>query len=88
MKRFMCTHTFTPGSFSNEDVDKLAQAGQEATSVRGYRSFVNLSKGEALCIVEANDSNTVASWFKEVGMPYNSITQVELEGDRGTVKKV
>ena len=88
MKKFMCTHSFPPGAFSPDQVDKLSQAAQEATSVRGYRSFLNLSEGKALCVMEANDSDSVATWFNDMGMPYDNITEVELEGDRGSVQNV
>ncbi len=54
----------------------------------GYRSFVNLSEGKAFCILETSDKNTVANWFQKMGMPYDNITQVELEGERGTIEEV
>jgi hypothetical protein len=28
----------------------------------------------------------VAAWFTKIGMPFDSITKVELEGDRGNVQ--
>jgi hypothetical protein len=34
----------------------------------------------------ANDKDAVSSWLKQRGMPFNSVTKVELEGNRGNVQ--
>jgi hypothetical protein len=52
----------------------------------GYRSFVNLSEGKICCILEADDREAVATWFKKMGVPYDDIVPVELEGERGTIE--
>jgi uncharacterized protein DUF4242 len=54
--------------------------------VKGYRSFANLAEGKAVCVMEAASKDQVAAWFIKMGMPYDSITKVELEGERGTVQ--
>jgi hypothetical protein len=87
MPKFMATHTLPPGGMTEQQVKEFAQAAQQDATVRGYRSFVNLSEGKALCVLEAPDKQAVASWFQKMGMPFDSIHQVELEGDRGTVQK-
>jgi hypothetical protein len=71
-----------------EQVCQLAEAAQNDTEVRGYRSFINLSEGRAFCILEANNRESVASWFRKMELPYDDITPVELEGDRGVVEEV
>ena len=88
MLKLMTVHTLPPGGFTREQLDQLAQAAQQDPTVQGYRSFVNLSEGRALCIFEAPSPEAVAAWFQKVGMPYDSITRVELEGDRGVIEVV
>jgi hypothetical protein len=86
MAKFMCTHTIPPGAFSTDQIRQFAQAAQQDPTVKGYRSFANLGEGKAICVMEASNKEAVAAWFKKMGMPFDSITKVELEGDRGTVQ--
>jgi len=85
MAKFMCTHTLPAGKFSTEQIRQFAQAAQQDPAVKGYRSFANLAEGKAVCVMEAASKDQVAAWFTKMGMPYDSITRVELEGERGTV---
>ena len=82
----MCTHTLGPGKLTNAQLQQFAQAAQQDQTVKGYRSFVNLAEGKAICVMEAPKKEDVAGWFKKMQMPYDSITQVELEGDRGAIR--
>src|SRR5438034_4312589 len=41
---------------------------------------------KAVCVKEAPTKEAVASWFTKMGMPFDSITKVELEGERGTIQ--
>jgi len=86
MAKFMCTHTLPAGKFSADQIRQFAQAAQQDPTVKGYRSFANLAEGKAVCVMEAPTKEAVASWFTKMGMPFDSITKVELEGDRGTVQ--
>ncbi len=88
MPKFMSTHTMPPGGFTREQLNKFAQAAQQDPLVQGYRSFVNLSEGKATCIMETSNKEALAAWFQKMGMPYDSITRVELEGDRGVIEEV
>ena len=85
MAKFMCTHTIPPGKFSADQLRQFAQAAQQDPTVKGYRSFANLAEGKAVCIMEAPGKDAVAAWFAKMGMPFDSITKVELEGDRGNI---
>jgi hypothetical protein len=87
MPIFMGIHTLPPGGITREQVNQLAQAGQQDPVVRGYRSFINLSEGKAVCIMEAPNQEAVAAWFQKMGLPTDSITQLELEGERGVLKE-
>ena len=86
MAKFMCTHTLPPGKITTEQLKQFADAAQHDPTVKGYRSFANLGEGKAVCIMEASNKEAIANWFKKMQMPFDSITQVELEGDRGSVR--
>jgi hypothetical protein len=86
MAKFMCTHTIPPGKFSADQLRQFAQAAQQDATVKGYRSFANLAEGKAVCVMEAPSGDAVAAWFTKMGMPFDSITKVELEGDRGNIQ--
>src|SRR5207244_38399 len=86
MAKFMCTHTIGPGKFSADQLRQFAQAAQQDPTVKGYRSFANLAEGKAVCIMEAPGKDAVAAWFTKMGMPFDTITKVELEGDRGSIQ--
>jgi hypothetical protein len=86
MAKFMSSHTMPPGALKREQIDQLAQAAQQDPIVKPYRSFLNLSEGKIICVMEAPTSDALSTWFKKMNMPCDSITPVELEGDRGVVK--
>ena len=87
MPKFMGIHTLPPGGITAEQVRQLAQASQQDPVVKGYRSFCSLAEGKAVCILEAPDKQSVAAWFQKMGMPTDSITALELEGERGGVQQ-
>jgi len=86
MHKFMALHTLPAGAFTHEQVCQIAEAGQHEQSVRGYRSFLNLTEGKVCCILEANDRESVVAWFQKMRIPYDSIVAVEFEGDRGVIE--
>ncbi|NUQ63171.1 MAG: DUF4242 domain-containing protein [Pirellulales bacterium] len=86
MQRFLCLHTLPAGSMTKDQVYQIADAVQHDARVHGYRSFLNLSEGKGCCILEANDRETIASWFQMMGIPYDCIVPVELEGERGVIE--
>jgi hypothetical protein len=86
MPKFMSSHRMPAGALKREQVDQLAQAAQNDATVRPYRSFLNLEEGKIVCVMEAPNKESLAGWFKKMNMPCDDITQVELEGERGTVK--
>lgn len=88
MRKFMCTHTFSGPGFTREQIYQVAQMAQHDPDVRGYRSFFNLSEGKALCVLEARDLESVTAWFQKMGIPYDSVSPVELEGERGMIEEV
>ena len=88
MAKFMGIHSFPPNAFSVDQVCQLAKAAQNDSAVRGYRSFLSLGEGKAVCIMEAPDRQAVVDWFRKMNMPTDSITQLDIEGDRGSVQQL
>ena len=88
MPKFMGIHTFPPNAFNMDQVCQLAKAAQSDAKVRGYRSFLSLAEGKAVCILEGPDRSAVADWFRKMNMPTDSITELDVEGDRGTVQQL
>jgi len=88
MSKFMSTHTVPAGKFSPDQIRQFADAAQNDPTVQGYRSFANLAEGKVLCVMEAPGKEAVAAWFTKMGMPFDGITKVELEGDRGIIQPV
>jgi hypothetical protein len=85
MPKFMSSHSVPAGAIRREQVNQMAQAAQSDAAIKPYRSFMNLSAGKLFCVMEAPNEQTLSSWFEKMKMPYDSITPVELEGERGVV---
>lgn len=88
MNHYMCTHTFAPNAMTRQQVQQFSQATQQSSEVHGIQSFVNLSEGKAVCVIEAKDKNTLANFFKKMGMPVDWICQCEIEGEQGVMHDV
>ena len=86
MPKFMSSHSMPAGAMKREQVDQMAKAAQSDATVKPYRSFLNLAEGKVFCVMEAPTKEALAAWFKKMSMPCDYITQVELEGEKGTVK--
>ena len=86
MPKFMSSHTLPAGALQREQVNQMAQAARNDPKVRPYRSFLSLSEGKVVCVMEAPDKQTLADWFKTMKMPCDHITPVELEGECGAHK--
>ena len=86
MQRYLCIHTFGPGSMTRQQVEQFSQIAQQAQEVRGVHSYVNLSEGKAACIFEAQSKATLDQFFKKNRMPVDSITAIEIEGDQGIMQ--
>jgi hypothetical protein len=87
MPKFMSGHTMPAGTLKREQVNQLAQAAQNDPVVQPYRSFLNLSDGKVVCIMEAPSKDDLAAWFEKMQMPCDYVTPVELEGEQGEVNE-
>lgn len=86
MKRYICSHTFGPNAMTRQQVQQFSQATQQSQEVRGLQSFVNLTEGKAVCILEANDKATLSNFFKKMGMPVDWICQCEIQGEKAIMQ--
>jgi hypothetical protein len=86
MTKFICTHTLPPGQFTADQLRQMAAAAQQDAEVKGYRSFVNLTQGKAVCVMQATTKEAVAAWFTKMGMPFDDITPLEFEGECGNIQ--
>lgn len=88
MAKFMCMHTFGPGQITREQAQQISAASQKDATVKGERSFLNLSEGKGVCIWEAPNERALSTWFDKMKVPYDAIVPVELEGYRGTLTEL
>lgn len=86
MRKYMCIHTVPANSFTRQQCEHLAKTSQQDPNIRGYRSFLNLSEGKIVCIVESPDQPSVENWFRKMNVPWDNICPVELEGNRGEIE--
>ena len=85
MPKFMSTHSVPPGAVQRQQIDQMAEAARTDPVIQPYKSFLNLSEGKIMCVMEAPDKEALASWFQKMQMPCDTIVQVELEGECGKV---
>ena len=88
MATFMAIHKVPPKSFSLEQVRGLSQMAQQDATVKGRRSYGNLSEGSLVCVLDAPSRADVANFFEKNRVPFESITQVEFEGDGKQVNPI
>lgn len=88
MPMFMSIHTLPPGGFTPERIAQIARAGQEDPIVRGYRSFHSLTEGRIVWLLEAPDKQAVMDWCAKMGLPLDGVTQLEMEGHVGVIRRV
>jgi len=84
MAKFICTHTMK--GVTRDQFSQVAAASQQDPNVKGLQSYANLTEGKIYCVWQAPRKEAVADWFKKMNVPYDSITQIELEGTGGTVQ--
>lgn len=88
MARFMAIHTLPPKGMTLKQVEDFAKTSQQDQAVKGRLSFGNLAEGKVVCILDAPSKAELAAFFKSKGMPVDSITQLEFEGQAGNVRAV
>jgi hypothetical protein len=86
MPKFMSTHSVPPGAIQREQVNQLAEAAKQDGTIKPYHSYLNLSEGKIIWVMESPDQPTLAAWFKKMQMPCDGITPIELESDHGSVR--
>jgi hypothetical protein len=80
--RFICYHKL-PAGMTIEDLRRTSQEAQKDPDVHGVRSYMNLSEGKAICIIEATSKEKVEDFFRKNNMPFDDIVAIEVEGEHG-----
>jgi hypothetical protein len=88
MARFMAIHTLPANAVSREQAQQISDASQRDQKVHGVRSFINLSEGKVVCIMDATNQRDLEEWYQKMGLPYDMVCPVELEGDRGSLREM
>lgn len=83
MKRFLVLHKLPPEMLSLEKLKEMGSAMRDDPDVKGYRSFLNLTEGRGACVFEAPDADTLGKYLSSASLPYESILEVEIEGEGG-----
>ena len=73
MKKCLCAHTFPAGAYTYEQICQLADTARHDPTVRGYRSFFNLTEGKVWCLLEAERREAIVAWFEKMGVAYDGI---------------
>jgi hypothetical protein len=82
--KYMVNHPLKPG-MTREDFERISETFRKDPEIKGLRSFLNLSEGKGVCILEAPDRERLADWLRTNNLPYDSILEVELEGEAGRI---
>ena len=87
MPKFLSIHTIPPGGLLPERIKEIAQTFQRPDAqVHGYRSFHSLTEGKIAWILEAPSKEAVVAWCRQVDLPLDGVTQLDLEGHVGIIK--
>ena len=82
--KYMVYHPLEAG-MTREDYERISASLPKNSDIKGLRSFFNLSEGKGVCILEAPSKDRLAAWFKKNNLAYDTILEVELEGEAGRV---
>ncbi|MBI4474131.1 MAG: DUF4242 domain-containing protein [Acidobacteria bacterium] len=86
MPRFIACHTVK--EISREALEQVSAASQQDPDVHGVASWSNLSEGILHCVFDAPSREALAAWFDKMKIPYDRITQVQVEGQAGVLRDV
>jgi hypothetical protein len=85
MPKFLCIHTMPPKSMTFQQACDFAQLTQRDPVVKGLRSAGNLTEGKVACVLESPAKQDLVNFFRKNHMPFDSITELEFEGESGTL---
>lgn len=87
MNKYLVIHSVGKNQISRSQAEQFVEALQHEPNCRGLQSFMNLSEGKAVCIVEATDQKSLSNFYQKNKIPVDWIGPVELEAERGTVRE-
>ena len=80
--RFLCYHKLAAG-MTVEDLRRTSERARKDSEVHGIHSYMNLSSGHAVCIIEATSKEKIEEFFRKNSLPYEDIVAIEVEGEHG-----
>lgn len=80
--RYLVIHS-VPAGLSIEDIRKGMESSQTDPDVHGIHSYMNLSLGKAVCVLEAVSREKLVEFLRRVNLPFDEILEVEVEGSHG-----
>jgi nitrate reductase NapAB chaperone NapD len=75
-----------PGQVTRKQASQIAEAIKNEPTITPCQSFGSLAEGKIVCVIEAAKKELIAAVFKKLSLPYDSIDQIDFEGDHGVVK--
>jgi hypothetical protein len=85
MSKFMSLHRVPAGMLTKAHLDQFGVAAQNDPVVRPVHSYMNLSEGNIVCIMDAPSREDLAAWFTRMQLPCEFISAVEWEGVCGVI---
>ena len=82
--RFLCYHKLPAGT-TIEDVRHISELMDKESDVHGLRSYLNLSSGKAVCVIDAVSQQALEDFFRKNNLPYDEIVPIEVEGEHGVM---
>ena len=78
--RFLVIHPLEAGTTRERLTEFLREIPPE---IKEYRSFINLTEGKGVCLLDAPDREVLVKWLDERKLPYDAIWMVEAECKHG-----
>jgi hypothetical protein len=84
MSRLICVPAVPPESVTRKQIGQVARAGRQDPVVKGCPS---LTEGEPVSTLDAPNKERLSSWLGKMKPPCDSISQMELPGERGRIQE-
>lgn len=75
-RRFMCEHEVISG-LGSELIKNIHRTKRQ--DIRAIYSFANLQENLLYTVIDTHDRMTLEAFFSDLRIPFNSITEVELQ---------
>ncbi len=79
MPRYFALHTVGPNVVTREMVLQAGAHAKAEEKIPSYRSFINMTEGQAACVIDAPSKEWLLEYFKGLKLPVDVIFEVEIE---------